>query len=379
MCKIMVIGVGAAGNKAVLNVIEKEIVSIGDTLMINSTKDDFPKGYEGKKILLNRNDSGAGKQRDISFGYFKTSLANGDLIKGTDNDGFDLTDKLSHYETIILISSTEGGTGSGVTPVLANYIMSCKAKTPHIIAITGFEDDINGMANTVDFFKEVPEECVLETVSNKAFLDERGNKFKAQKAANDEIAERIRIMRRLDFISGDQNIDSMDILNLNNSFGYTTIEKAYIPNGKSLVDKDSYNKFILGMINRSKSIPSSNPASVFIGVIWNLKDVSEDAIDGDHKILIETYGRPVKFFEQKQWDENQEYIAFIVSGMKKPLDEVEAIYSRYLEGSGERDNNKDSFREKLSGCIRLDIDKSYDAKVSAPKVIGTDEFLKTLK
>ena len=50
--KVLLIGVGAAGNKAVLDAVERKIMKIDDTIIVNSTTKDFPKGYEGKKIVL---------------------------------------------------------------------------------------------------------------------------------------------------------------------------------------------------------------------------------------------------------------------------------------------------------------------------------------
>ena len=50
--KTLLIGIGAAGNKAVMTAINMGVVEVEDTIIINSTTKDFPKDYKGKTIYL---------------------------------------------------------------------------------------------------------------------------------------------------------------------------------------------------------------------------------------------------------------------------------------------------------------------------------------
>lgn len=45
-----VIGIGAAGNKAAINVVENNILGIENVMLINSTLKDIPVDYKGLKI-----------------------------------------------------------------------------------------------------------------------------------------------------------------------------------------------------------------------------------------------------------------------------------------------------------------------------------------
>lgn len=373
MCKIMVIGIGAAGNKAVLNVVEKGVVRVEDTLMVNSTQMDIPSSYTGESIVLTDKDTGSGKERNLSKQYLKSALSTGK---------FNIADTINKYESIIVISSVEGGTGSGSTPKIAQLIRDVYCKTPHIIAITGFEEDPRGLYNTVEFFKEIPENCVVETISNKAFLEAAyGNKFKAEQMANDEIAQRIRIMSAKEFIDGEQNIDATDILKLINTMGYMTIEKCYLNGDRGynhLVDVDAFNRVIKSMIYSSKSLRSENPSASRIGIILNLHPLSENAIDFEFTRIKEEYGNPYEVFIQKQWDEKTEYIAFIISGMKMPIDEVKATYARYVAAAEAMNHNKDSFSDEIKNLGRKDEDSEYDL-IKKPGTAAVDmaAFLKT--
>ena len=48
--RVLLIGIGAAGNKAVVQAINDKVVSEEDSIIINSTDKDFPKEFNGKKV-----------------------------------------------------------------------------------------------------------------------------------------------------------------------------------------------------------------------------------------------------------------------------------------------------------------------------------------
>ena len=58
MRRIKYIGISAAGNKAVMELVNREAATIGEILMVNSTDKDFPEGYTGDKIILSPNNTG---------------------------------------------------------------------------------------------------------------------------------------------------------------------------------------------------------------------------------------------------------------------------------------------------------------------------------
>lgn len=348
--KTMLIGVGAAGNKAVVTAIEKGTMKVEDTVIVNSTSKDFPKEYQGTKIVLSGTDTGCGKERAVSKIYTKKAIGEGK---------FNFNDKMSQYNTVIIATSVEGGTGSGSTPILAKFFNKVYTKNVHIIAFTGFEDDVRGLANTVDFFKEIDSEIIVQTISNVSFMAAAGhNKMKAEEMANREMAERIRVLTGQDFINGRQNIDDTDILKLSNTFGYMTVEKKTF--NKSLETRDDFEKIIKNMIYNSASIKSKDPSAIRLGVIMNISPASEDAIDGSFASLKLAYGNPFEFFTQIQWDGKTEYIAYIASGMKMPIDEITAVYERYKEQSMKINKDADEFFTVMNGMNALKEDSKFD-------------------
>lgn len=354
--KFKIIGIGAAGNKAALGLLENDVVNKEDILLINSTKKDIPEDYSGDCVILSPDNSGCGKERSIARQYAITAMKAGLLDKYISSD----------YDCVLIVTSVEGGTGSGATPIIGEYIVKVLKMNLHIVAFTGFEEDPRGMQNSIEFFQELDYENNIQTIRNSAFLKEAGNnKYKAEKLANDEFVERTKVILGKNLLASSQNIDDTDIFKIINTTGYKTIETARFD--KDLIDVEDFNKICKSMIYKSKSIKSNNSSQLRLGVILNIKPESEDAIDYKYSVIKEAYGAPYEVFTHKQYDGGEQYITFISSGMKYPLDEIFAIYDRYLKATEyiEKDNN-DNFFAELSKI--KDIDNRFDMVQSSKKV-----------
>lgn len=363
----MYLGCGAAGNKAVCDAIKLGAIDINDAVLINSTSKDFPEGFNGKKIVLSPNNTGCGKEREISKAYTVNAIKNNILD----------IENLDKYSTICIVTSVEGGTGSGCATLLAQYFNNVYIKNVHIMAFTSFCEDVRSMSNTVEFFKEIKDNTIIHVISNSAFLAETdGNKIKAEELANVEFAKRCKVLSGQLLIPGDQNIDDTDIIKLSNTYGYTTVE--YRELDKSLGNNSDYEKIIKRMIYESKSLKSEDPAATKIGVILNLKEESRNAITDYFAALKEAYGTTFELFKHIQYDGKKEYIAFIVSGMKMPLEEITKVYNQYVEQSKLIDKNNDRFFDEVKNMTLLEEDKRFDMIQPVKKGISTNEFLSNL-
>lgn len=362
--KTLLIGIGAAGNKAVMTAINMGIISVEDTLIINSTSKDFPKEYEGNTIVLSGTNTGCGKERSVSKEYTRKAISEGKFN----------IDNIGDYISVVIATSVEGGTGSGSAPIIAKLFNQVYLRNTHIIAFTGFEDDVRGLSNTVEFFKELDSNIMVQTISNKTYLAQAGNnKLRAEELANREMAERISVLTGQDFIEGSQNIDDTDILKLSNTHGYMTVEKKRF--NKSLETREDFEKIIKNMIYNSASIKSEEPCAARLGVVLNINPASEDAIDYTFTSLKNAYGNPFEFFTQVQWDGKQEYIAYIASGMKMPINEIEAVYDRYKEQTEKINKNGDEFFSKISKFNALEEDNQFNMIKEPNKGASLADFL----
>lgn len=363
--KTLLVGVGAAGNKAVYEAVSSKLYTEEDTIIVNSTSKDFPKEYAGTKIVISPNDTGCGKERGIAKEYIKLAIKSGK---------FNLEDIVSKFDTVIIATSVEGGTGSGSTPIIAQYFQQVLKKNVHIVAFLGFEDDVRGLANTVEFFQEIDSNIVVQTISNASFLTQaNSNKFRAEELADKEMCRRIRVLTGMDFIDSKQNIDDTDINKVSNTAGYMTVE--YESLRKPLIDQDDFNKIIKKMIYNSHSIKSKNPGAARLGVVLNISPESEDAIDYTFTDIIETYGKPYENFLQEQWDGKKEYIAFIVSGMHMPIDELKAVYDRYKETTERVNKEMDLFNKTMNSLSLNSEDSMFNMIKNEEKGISTADFL----
>lgn len=364
--KTLLIGIGAAGNKAVVEAINSTIVDEEDAYIINSTSKDFPSDFpKDRTIVLSPKDTGCGKERSVAKEYALSSIKSG-KISSID---------VSSYTTVIICTSVEGGTGSGSTPIIAKYFNQVCRKNVHVVAFTGFEEDVRGLSNTIEFFQEIDSNLIVQTIRNAAFLKLAGfNKFKAEEMANKEMCRRIAILTGQNFIDSKQNIDDTDILKVSNTSGYMTVEERFLD--KPLVDQDDFNKIIKKMIYDSKSIQSKEPGAVRLGVILNIDPASEDAIDYSFADLKTTYGNPYECFLQSQWDGKREYIAFIVSGMQMPLDEIKEIFNRYKEESVKVNKTSDDFFNEMKQMKLDDEDKKFDMIQPVQKGMDFNDFMK---
>mgnify|MGYP004507036855 FL=1 len=363
--KTLLIGIGAAGNKAVLEATELGVVDLEDAIIINSTSKDFPEEFEGKKIVLSPKDAGCGKERSVAKDFAMTCIQAGKL------NAIDV----AKYTTVIIATSVEGGTGSGSTPIIAKYFNQVQRKNVHIVAFTGFEDDVRGLRNTIEFFQEVDSNLIVHAISNAAFLRLAGNnKFKAEIMANKEMCRRIEVLTGQRFVNSKQNIDDTDILKVSNTSGYMTVEYSEIE--KPLIDQEDFNRYIKRMIYNSKSLKSENPGAKRIGIVLNIAPESEDAIDYTYKSIIEAYGKPYELFTQSQWDEEKEYVAFIVSGMMMPLDRIKEVYNRYEEQTQMVNNTADDFYKELNAMKLSEDDSKFDMIKPVESGTSVEDFMK---
>ena len=350
--KIKLLGIGAAGNKAVINAVEKKVVKMEDTLLLNSTLKDIPADYRTKAVQYS-NGRGAGKERDLAKELCLQSIQAGDL---------ECLDKLVNDETelVILVASTEGGTGSGSMPIIAQYYFQVLGKPVHCVAFTGFEEDNKGLQNTIEFFQDMTDDFTIEAISNKKFLDLANNKLKAETLANDELAQRISILIGKDIIESEQNIDETDLYKVSTTPGYMTIERTSLEKVKNT---DQYNKVVSDMIDNSFSLDSNDRVIKRLGVFLNVSDRTKDIVDFSQAAIKDKLGMPYEIFTHVQYDEKQEQsICIIAGGLNMPLDEVKEIYNKYQSEIEKMNTKKDNFFEALSGLKTEDTSKQKQIK-----------------
>ena len=340
MLNIKVIGAGAAGNKAAINLVEKGF-NINDVTLINSTAKDIPEKFRDSAIIFGQNSNtlgGCGKEREIGkkliLHDLKANLVDLDSITDPDT------------KAVVIVSSTEGGSGSAATPILAKYIKQVIGVPVIVCLFFGFNSDVRGMQNSIEICQELSDDYGIIGISNSKFLDScNGNKLKAELAANDLFVEMIQALVGKDIVPGSQNIDDTDLYKLLVTPGYMNIDKANIYKIKNV---DQFNKVISATIDDSKLIDISTKGAKRIGVIFDAPDSIHDYIDFSAERISQEFGLPYEMYTHVQSTKNSGTVTWIVVGMPMPLDEIKEIYEGYLQSSGDVNKKKDSFFDEVS-------------------------------
>lgn len=333
MLNAKIIGIGAAGNKAAIELMNEIPELQNNIMLVNTTLKDIPMEYREHAVELEGLYKGCAKER---------SVANNIMMENLKSNKFDYPYDDKDAMTII-VTSAEGGTGSGASIMLAKYISSVYKTHIHFCIFAGFEDDVRGLKNTVDLFKELDPSYTVEAISNKKFLDEAyGNRLKAEELANKKFCENIRILLGGTITESKQNIDESDLLKLVNTPGFMVIESANLNKIKNV---DDYNKRLISATDDSKSL-TTEPTCKRFGTILNISDKESYFVDYSNKVLKDRYGVPYESFSHIQNVHEDNTIQFIISGLKMPVEDIEEVYNDFINTRASVDVSKDEFFSK---------------------------------
>lgn len=340
MLKTKIIGVGAAGNKAAINLIEKGVIEKGNVLLLNSTKKDIPDEYKGSAIEFGTT-RGCGKERDLAKQMIMQALAESQLQL----ENFLRPDDVM----VVIVTSLEGGTGCGSSVVLAKYIQDIiitpglrKNLRVHLFGFAGFEDDVRGLKNTVDWFNDLEASYTVQVISNKKFLTDSNSREQAEQLANDEFARRINILMGNTITPSARNLDDRDLLKVSNTPGFMTIEAVPL---MKIKDKEQFDGILNDMVYNSKSLETEQSCKR-IGLILNISPKSQQYIDESFSVLTNHYGTPFELFRHYQNTEEDDFLNIIISGMKLPIDAIKEVYQHYKKQMEKIDVTQDTFFNK---------------------------------
>ena len=352
MLSFSVIGCGAAGNKAVI-----DLMSIGynknKCYMINSTTKDLPAEYKDQVMVFGSSYNrlgGCGKERAIG----RKTLLN-DLKAGT----LDLDQVVSDDDqAIILVGSTEGGSGSSSMPILAKYFKQVYDKNVICVFFFGFNDDVRGMQNSIELCQELSDEYTVICISNEKFLEENDhNKFKAEKAANALFCEVVKVLSGAYITPGTQMIDDTDLYKVVTTPGYMIANTYPFNRPKSA---EAYAGSLNTFLNNQGFVdPSKNPGAKRIAMIFDIPD-ADDAIDYSGTALRKMYGEPYEFFTHMNNQAAGYRVSYIVSGMKLPSEEITAIFNSYMERTAKVNKSKDDFFDIIGEMHGDTEDRNFD-------------------
>lgn len=338
MLSFKVIGCGAAGNKAVV-----ELANSGydkDRLvLLNSTNKDIPENADIKTIIFGNGLGGCGKERKLGKKMLLSSIKSNTIYDGM----VDPTD-----QGIVLVGSTEGGSGSASIPILAKYFKDVHGANVTCVLFFGFQDDTRGLQNSIEICQELSEEYSVIAISNAKFLDEcNGNKFKAERMANRYFCKIMKILTGQVINPGSQVIDDTDLYKIVTTPGYMMADSTTF---KSFKNIEEFNSKLREFVTYHKFIDTPNNAGMKREALIFTTFEDDDNIDYSAKVIDDLYGTPYEKFTNvaHQDKAGSIFFAYIMSGMKLPVTELTDIYNKYIESSKKVDKTEDSFMDTVT-------------------------------
>ena len=367
MLKFKVIGCGAAGNKAAICLHESGF-DINNIMLLNSTSRDIPDGYKNNSIIFGSSNTtlgGCGKEREVGKSLILRDMKAGrisfDSILDPDTNA------------VIIVSSTEGGSGSAVTPIIAKYIREVIGTPVITVLFFGFNTDVRGMQNSIEICQELSDSYGVIGISNAKYLDEaNGNKIKAEQLANKEFCNIVRTLSGQDIKAGSQNIDDTDLYKLVVTPGYMCVGSTTLKGVKNI---DMFNKAVNTAIDESRLVETTVKSAKRIGAIFNIPDSMSDSVDYNADALSQRYGTPYEMFIHIQNADDNPSVSWIAAGMDLPIDEVKEIFENYKTASASVRKTKDDFFAAIQnfsgnqedGMFNMLSDAKKDATSKAAK------------
>lgn len=371
MLNFKVIGCGAAGNKAAI-CLHKAGFDINNITLVNSTPKDIPDDYRSNSIIFGSHNAGAlggcGKEREVGKRLILQDMKAGQISIDSIID--------ANTNAAIIVSSTEGGSGSAVTPILAKYIYEVLG-IPVITALFfGFNTDVRGMQNSIEICQELQNTYGVIGISNAKYLDEaNGNKIKAEQLANEEFCKIVRILCGQDIKEGSQNIDDTDLYKLVVTPGYMCVGTTSLKGVKNI---EMFNKAVNAAIDESHLVETSAKSAKRIGAIFSIPSSMMDFVDYNADVLSQRYGTPYEMFTHIQDSPDNASVSWISAGMVLPINEVKEIFENYKKATEKVHKSADDFFSIIQNFEGNQQDGMFnmlsDAKKSAATSTAKNSF-----
>ena len=350
--KVKVIGLGAAGNKAAIECIEEGIIGENDVALLNTTLKDIPENYKELGYLFSSELGGCGKERKEG----KKAM-----VKSIQNSELDLTSFVDEdTQSVCLVSSTEGGSGSGSINIVAKYYLTMNIPV-HVFALIGFNDDVRGIKNTLEFFKDLDDGIMLHTISNSEFLDYTENHSRAEQLANEHFAMQVEALIGDYRIPSEQNIDEKEMYKTTNTTGYMDIQKIDLSNVKN---KQQFTDAVLSAYQDLKGLEFEKSCRR-LAVTVNIRESKRDAIDDSFESIKRYVGEPYETFRQIQDDGESEYMYIIAAGMNFPADGIKRLSNVYKELNSKVNRKTNSFKDIFDDIDLDDEEDEFDMGIKS--------------
>lgn len=329
MLKIAIIGIGNAGNQVANVAVTKGIPAI----CINSSVKDLDTISESISVVLIGHSEGAGKDRSVAKRFLKQDFKK--IIMAQEFNTF-----LEPVDIVFIVSSSGGGTGSGVS-IMFNDILSHVYENKVFINIgilPTLVDSVGAQRNTLEYLKEL-------NATGKPYLLYDNQKFKDLDTASYMKKVNEAIVSDILYIRGDYSyktqygmIDDADMLKILTVPGMINVSKFENFLEKDIQDNTHLDQFIIRDMKVNATCPLDRDRIIKrMGIIANLTPNLSQYYDTGFTEFKKSVGEPIEIFEHyfvNETNDTKQFpnrFAFILSGLSIPDDRIQIIMQRIEE------------------------------------------------
>lgn len=333
MLTLGVIGIGNAGNQVADLASMKGFPAIA----LNTSTSDIETLKNVKSVIIGEDRQGSGKDRSTAKSYAKANIQQ--LLGNSE-----LTNILENVQVVYVVSSTGGGTGSGMTPVLADIISKVY---PGVVVITAgilptLRESVAAQQNTVEYLQELRKnpDRVYDLYDNERIA---GNMREVLSTINDEIVETL-CMIRGDYqpLTPLASIDERDMLRIVQTPGRLARVSTKGFQEKD-IDSKSVEERLLESLKNSPVVEFELDKIVRrLGIIVTLTDKVFKTFDVNIPTITNYIGEPVEGFEHICDTATENAVHLILSGLSIPDDRIQKISQRISEAMEALSQTKDS-------------------------------------
>lgn len=332
MLKVGLIGVGNTGNQVA--VLANQLLNV-PVLAVNSSEKDLetvPNNIPKKLISDSEGLShGAGKNRTLAKSYLKDSIMS--IISSDDINDFILS-----QDVIFIVSSTGGGTGSGVSPLLSSILSAAYPDVKIILVgvLPVSNEALSSHVNTLEYLNEL-----YTSLSNQTYMlydnDTLSDipSYQMMDRVNMEIVKDIDVIRcTYNYTTKYDSIDEQDMMRLISFPGRLMVTRLDDIKEKD-VDKCSIEDMMLKVMKNNQHVESQRDKKVTAtGIIVNLSEVLSSTFDNHIPTVCDFIGSSDHDFNHIHINEDRKMpnkVLFITSGLSPINDRINKISDRIEE------------------------------------------------
>lgn len=343
MLKVGIIGIGNAGNQVAKAAFEQGLTNV---IAINSSERDLATVENTISTLLIGDKKGAGKDRNNAKEFIKSHLMRMVQEKILD-------EIITDTDVVYIISSAGGGTGSGMAPLVRDFLSRAYPHT--LFGVIGIlpplSESLASQQNKVEYLQEIKK-------TNPHYMLYDNGKFEnlgvagMLKAVNDEIVADLKVISGFYQAQTDlTSIDEKDAMRILSTPGRTVVGSVTGFREKDL-DTDSIEKLLIRRIKDGAQTELQLDKIVKrSGLIVNLNKNLYDKLDTTIPEIKQAFGEPVEGFEHIAVGEDlAPRVSIIMAGLSIPDDRIIKTIQRI-----------DEIKSKL-GTTAVSVLDGYDTK-----------------